>query len=162
MNKFLSIFALAFATLMLSSFTQPNEGLDWKDFNEGYAKAKKEKKIALIDAYTEWCGWCKKMDRDTYANAGIAEKIKKNFVPIKFNPELDQQYTLDGKTYSGMELLSILSNRQQSGYPTTFFIITTTKKILIEVGYQNATQFAITLDKMVAAANGSGELVPEK
>ncbi len=151
MKKILFAFAMSGLLIFSGSFTKPLEELKWYDFNEGYQKAKKNKKIALIDTYTDWCGWCKKMDRDTYTKSQIIEKINKNFVPIKFNPEIkDIRYTLDGKEYSGMELLSVISNKQQSGYPTTFFIITKKNRVMIEVGYQDATQFSATLDKILA------------
>ncbi|MBI3233120.1 MAG: DUF255 domain-containing protein [Bacteroidetes bacterium] len=148
-------FSIAMSGLLIigGSFTKPAEELQWLGFTEGYAKAKKLKKIALIDTYTEWCGWCKKMDRDTYTNSAIISKVNKEFVPIKFNPEIkDVKYTLDGKEYTGFELLSVISNKQQSGYPTTFFI-TKKNRVMIEVGYQDATQFSATLDKIIAENN---------
>jgi thiol:disulfide interchange protein len=65
--------------LMLTSFAPPQKPaqhveLTWYGWNEGYAKALKEGKIVLVDAYTDWCGWCKKMDRDTYTNPTIIKK----------------------------------------------------------------------------------------
>ncbi len=151
MKNILFVIAMSGLLVFSGSFKKPTEELKWYDFNEGYQKAKKSKKIALIDTYTDWCGWCKKMDRDTYTKSQIIEKINKNFVPIKFNPEIkDVRYTLEGKEYTGMELLSVISNKQQSGYPTTFFIITKKNRVMIEVGYQDATQFSATLDKILA------------
>ncbi|MGC6414302.1 MAG: DUF255 domain-containing protein, partial [Bacteroidia bacterium] len=46
------------------------EGVTWYNFTDGYNKAVKEGKIILIDAYTDWCGWCKVMDKKTYTDAG--------------------------------------------------------------------------------------------
>lgn len=125
--------------------------LHWMNFNEGYSIAKKNKKIALIDTYTDWCGWCKKMDRDTYTNPEVISKINKHFIPIKFNPEIrDVKYNLEGKEYTGFELHSIISNRHQSGYPTTYFIITKKNRVMIEEGYQDPKNFLATLDKIIA------------
>ena len=106
----------------------------------------------MIDCYTEWCGWCKKMDRDTYSDPEIQKKIYANFVPIKLNPELNQSYTLDGKQYNGEQLLKLLSNNRLSGYPTIIFIIPDGKANLIElsVGYSDATQFNKVLDDIKA------------
>jgi thioredoxin-related protein len=151
MKLFKSITLLSIAILAFSSFTfKADEKVKWYDFNEGVTKAKSEKKIALIDAYTAWCGWCKRMDRDTYTNANIISKIEKNFVPIKFNPEIEGvTYELQGKTYNGYQLLSLLANHQQTGYPTTFFILTKKNRIMIEPGYQDPTKFETTLEKVV-------------
>lgn len=128
--------------------------LEWKTWNEGFPLAIKKKKIALVDTYTSWCYWCKKMDRDTYSDPKIIEKIKENFIPIKFNPEdKDTKFELEGKQYTGFELLNILSNKQPTGYPTTYFILPG-KKILIEVGYLDVATFSQTLDKIIAQKDG--------
>src|SRR5688572_14422721 len=82
--KNLILIALVVPLLTLS-FT-PTEDIKWENWNDGYSKAVKQKKIALVDCYTDWCGWCKRMDKDTYAKEDIAKKINKHFVPIKFNP----------------------------------------------------------------------------
>ncbi len=136
--------------------TTDNSGVDkkitWLDFNAGYAKAKSEKKIALIDCYTDWCYWCKRLDKDTYTDLSVIETVNKNFVAIKFNPEkTDIKYEIDGKSYSGMELLSILSNGQSSGYPTTFFIGTKGNNMLAPFeGYAGPADFLKTLQEKVS------------
>ena len=150
MKSFKVLVLLAFY-FCVTSF-KPTEDLKWMGWNEGYEMAKKKKKIAMIDCYTEWCGWCKRMDKDTYSDAGIQKKIYDNFIPIKLNPELNQTYTLDGKQYNGQQLLSILSNNQISGYPTIIFIIPNgkTNSIELSVGYSTAVQFHKVLDDMKA------------
>ncbi len=151
--KSLKIFALIALYFASTSFTfKPATDLKWMAWNEGYALAKKKKKIAMIDCYTEWCGWCKRMDKDTYSDESIQKKIYENFIPIKLNPELNQTYTLDGKQYNGQQLLALLSNNQISGYPTIIFIIPNGKANTIElsVGYSTAVQFHKVLDDMKA------------
>ncbi|MGB0432557.1 MAG: thioredoxin family protein, partial [Bacteroidia bacterium] len=107
----------------LLAFRYPsNNELKWYDWNEGYEIAKKKNKIILVDAYTDWCGWCKKMDKDTYAKKNVISYINKHFVPIKFNPELKGQYNVSGNNLTPRELLGNLSGGQNVGYPTTFFL----------------------------------------
>nr|MBP7512354.1 DUF255 domain-containing protein [Bacteroidia bacterium] len=80
---------VAFTIFFMSSFTKTKDDeLKWYKWNEGYPVAQKDGKLILVDAYTDWCGWCKKMDRDTYSNPDIIKKLNKHFVVIKFNPEL--------------------------------------------------------------------------
>jgi uncharacterized protein YyaL (SSP411 family) len=141
---------LPMLTLSFTPADTPTEDVKWQNWNDGYSKAVKNKKIALIDCYTDWCGWCKKMDKDTYAKEDIARKINKYFVPIKFNPELAIQYELNGKMYSGRELLAMLSNNQSSGYPTTYFILTKKNRIIIEPGYKDSENFSRILDNVIA------------
>ena len=151
MKKISFVLFLAFITIT-NSF-KPAAEIKWLGFNEGYALAKKNKKIMLIDTYTEWCGWCKRMDRDTYAKSEIAELINKDFVAIKFNPEVNATYTFEGKTYKGTELASVISDNQISGYPTTIFIQPKTVKKKVIVGYKNAEQMQGELSAAIAELN---------
>ena len=152
MKKIITIFICFLSLGIHFSFApdRSNEELIWEEWNKGYPRAVKEKKIVLVDAYTDWCGWCKKMDRDTYTNPDIIKKINKHFVPIKFNPEVTQTYFVDGNSYSNFELLSMLTRNQRTGYPTTFFIITTKRTLFVNPGYEDPTKFSATLDRIIA------------
>ena len=67
--------------------------LQWFEYVEGYNKAKAENKILLVDAYTDWCGWCKVMDRETYTNAEVIAALNQDFVCVKFNPEVEMTHS---------------------------------------------------------------------
>ena len=146
-------FILALTFIILTNSFKPAAEIKWLGFNEGYKLAKKHKKIMLIDTYTEWCGWCKRMDRDTYEKSEIAELVNKDFVAIKFYPEVAATYTFQGKTYSGNELAGVISDNQISGYPTTVFIQPKTIKKKIFVGYRNADQMKVELSAAITELN---------
>lgn len=137
------IIGLSFALfLVFSSFTA-NEEIKWMDFNKGYELAKKKNKIMLIDVYTDWCGWCKRMDKDTYAKPNIISAVNSDYIPVKFNPEqTGVTYSFEGKTYNGEQLAGVISNYQITGYPTTIFLYPKARKSEIVVGYKNAEQMA--------------------
>ncbi|MBI1222806.1 MAG: DUF255 domain-containing protein [Bacteroidetes bacterium] len=131
---------------------QQQPELKWEGWNSGYKRGISENKIILVDAYTDWCGWCKKMDRETYSDPEIIKKINKHFVAIKFNPELNQTYYIDTTAYTGRELHAMLSKEYRTGYPTTYFILPQNNKLFINPGYEDPQRFSETLDKMVAEA----------
>lgn len=134
---------------LVATSMKPSEEIKWMGFNEGYALAKKKGKIMLVDVYTEWCGWCKRMDRDAYAKPEIAEIVGKDYVAIKFNPEIEGvTYTFEGKSYTGPQLAGVISNNQLNGYPTTIFINPKAKKTEIVVGYKNAEQLRPILEDL--------------
>lgn len=142
----LSIFVLsAFAFTLSESETE----LNWYKFNDGFVKANADNKIALIDAYTDWCGWCKRMDKTTYSAKEVVDKINENFVPIKFNPELKGQYFVGSDTFTGPQLLAALSQNKHSGYPTTYFYLPGKKMIFQYPGYMDANSFNKVLDEMI-------------
>jgi len=127
--------------------------LKWYDWNEGVIKARNEGKIALIDTYTDWCHWCKVMDKNTYTNEAVIALINRDFVPIKFNPELDKKYINGSDTLSGRELLGALSGGNASGYPTTYFYLTKKNLLYAEAGYIEPVAFETKLKNMVAEHN---------
>lgn len=135
---------------VLVGFKADNQKVDWNSWNEGYQKGLKTDKAILVDVYTDWCGWCKKMDKTTYSNGEVINKIDKHFVPIKFNPEEDKTYTIDGREVNGPELLKIISNGKHNGYPSTYFLFPEIRKIQGISGYKGPKAFKKTLDKMIA------------
>ena len=77
------------------------------------------------------------MDRESYNNPTIQQKLAKNFVAIKINPELSAtNRTLSGKY--GVR-----------GYPNIFFLDGDGNVVGKLGGYLPMTQFAGVLDKML-------------
>lgn len=58
------------------------------DFREAVQKAKSENKLLMVDAYTEWCGWCKVMDKKTFSQPNVGEYVNPRFVSIKIDMEM--------------------------------------------------------------------------
>jgi len=99
-------------------------------FGEGLNAAKKEHKLVIVDIYTDWCGWCKKMDREAYSDAGIQKIINDNFIYVKLNAEGNGVNKYNGKSYTDGELAEYF---QVTGYPTTVFL--DSKGKVIEFNY---------------------------
>ena len=59
------------------------EKVQWYSVEEGFKRAQSEGKYVIMDVYTDWCGWCKKMDADTYNNETVSEYLNAHFVLIK-------------------------------------------------------------------------------
>lgn len=130
--------------------------VNWMTLEQALEKSKTEKRKIFVDVYTDWCGWCKRMDSTTFVNPAVAKYLNENYYPVKFNAEQQQDITFNGKVYkfkkSGMrghhELAAEWLNNRLS-FPTTVFLDENQQLIQPIPGYQDAT-------KMEAIANYFG------
>lgn len=163
MKAFLnSIGLLAFVVLWVSctasavnSSAPSAEGMQWQQWSNAYPNALNDKKIIIVDLYTDWCGWCKVMDRETYGKKSVQNAINNGFVAVKLNPETQGvKYQFEGKEYSGQELVQVLVNGRVQGYPTTLFVLPN-RKVLSQAGYLKDTEFIQLLNEVSAQAKGT-------
>lgn len=119
------------------------ENIFTDDFNTALATAKKEKKPVFIDFYTDWCGWCKKMDKETYTDPGIQKQIKEGWVAMKIDAEDDSKKgTFNGKSMTHREISQFFKVK---GYPSFLFIDKDGKPVTVESGYFQKQDFALVL-----------------
>jgi thioredoxin-related protein len=116
--------------------------LQWYSFEQGLAEAKKTNKKMLVDVYTDWCGWCKKMDADTYSNSTVVSYLQEKYVVVKLNAESSSRLSYQGKQYTERELAGEFG---VSGYPTTLFFKSDGSTITGAPGYYGAADFKTVL-----------------
>lgn len=90
-----------FTALMLapaSAFAQKS-AINWITIEEAEKLNKENPRKIMVDVYTDWCGWCKKMDSETFTHPVIAEIINKHYYAVKLNAEGTDEITFNGTTY---------------------------------------------------------------
>ena len=150
MKRLLFGAAFAFVGLLITGMkSHPDEKVvQWMTFEEAIKKSKIEKRKIFIDVYTDWCGWCKVMDKNTFSEAHVAKILNEEFYPVKFNAEQRENVDFNGTTFKFVasgnngyhELAAALLNNKLS-YPTVVFLDEEFKMIQPLAGYLKAEEF---------------------
>ncbi len=131
----------------LASFAPPRpaaEGINWLTIEEAEALSEKEPRKILMDVYTDWCGWCKKMDKTTFADEKVAKYVNENFYAVKLKADSNDKVTFKGKEYSKGELAQAF---RVTGYPTIVFFDQSFTKFQPVSGYRGANDFLALLEQ---------------
>lgn len=128
--------------------------IKWVDFEEAAALNEKKPKKIFLDMYTDWCGWCKKMDQSTFLNPVIVDYMNKNFYAVKFNAERKDTVAYKGKDYvntnptgqrASHQLAQVVLNGRMS-YPSFAFMDEDMNMITVVPGYRKAPEFEAILN----------------
>jgi thioredoxin-related protein len=140
---------LLITALMVGMKPSPREGaVKWMTFEEAVEKSKLEKRKIFIDVYTDWCGWCKVMDKETFSEPEVAKILNEKFYPVKFNAEQRENVEFNGTTFKFVpsggkgyhELAAALLNNKLS-YPTVVFLNEEFAMIQPLPGFQKPEEF---------------------
>ena len=137
MKSFIIMLVFLLTTTLTSAGDKAAE-LKWRKFDEGFAEAKKTNKKIMLDVYTDWCGWCKRLDKDVYANEKIMAYLNAKYVSIKLNAESKSMVTYKDTAYSEIQMARLLG---VTGYPAIVFFESSSDPITMLGGYVAPEKF---------------------
>ena len=141
-----ALFLAALAALPALGAARPGAAAagapEWRTWNDGLKQAGAAKRPVIVDVYTDWCGWCRRMDRDVYARREISDYLRQKFVTIRLNAEARDAAHYEGREYTSQDLAQRF---RVSGYPTTIFLRSTGEHMANVPGYVPADRFLLLL-----------------
>jgi len=147
MNKFITV--LTVLIIAINGFSQNTGEIKWYTFEEALELNAQNPKLIFIDVYTEWCGWCKKMDAATFKEPYIAKYMNDKYYCVKLDAEGKEPINYMGKEYtnpnpdgrrSTHQIAALLLQNKMS-YPSYVFMNEQSKVLTVVKGFITDDKF---------------------
>ncbi len=135
---------------LFTGFTSHAQKVQWLSWEEAVqlSQTDAQPKKMFIDVYTDWCGWCKKMDKDTFQNPEVAAYMQDNFYMVKLDAEGKEPIKFQGQTFKfvpsgrrGYHEFAAALLQGKMSYPTVVFLDEELKMLSPVPGYQKVKPF---------------------
>lgn len=123
--------------------------IKWYTWEEAIELTESNPKKIFVDIYTNWCHFCKKMDKTTFTEPEVISYINENFYPVKFNAEQTESVMFNDKEFTyyveegkkkGVHLLAYALLDGRLGFPAFVTLDETFARIMISPGYKMGPQ----------------------
>jgi thioredoxin-related protein len=136
--------------LVFSGLNVQAQDINWISWEEAVelSKTDAQPKKIFVDVYTDWCGWCKKMDQNTFQNPEVSKYMQDNFYMVKMDAEGKDPIEYQGKTFKyvpsgrrGYHELAAALLQGKMSYPTVVFLDEELNMLSPVPGYQQVDPF---------------------
>jgi thioredoxin-related protein len=143
---------LSIGIILISLNAMGQEKIKWYTIDEAIQLARQEPRIIVIDVFTDWCGWCKRMDATTFSDPGVVDMMNSNFYPVKLNAEGKEDIVIGDRTFKfvenggrGYHEMAAVVTRGRLSYPTISYVDAQGKVLEAAPGYKPPEQFRVYL-----------------
>ena len=150
-NFFSLILITVFFTLLIGETTFAEEvkttdskEIKWYVYDEGLKLAKESNKQIVIDFTAKWCGWCKKMERETFIDPQVVKTMNESFIAVRVDGDSHKKLDIDGYKITEQQLTK--QEFRVTGFPAFWFLESDGTKIGPIKGYKPAEQFLEALN----------------
>ena len=91
----------------------------WVPLENGVKNVEGSKRYLFVSVYTDWCGYCKKLNAVTFKSAPVVAELDKNFESVRLNAESEAVVMWKGKKMSSRALAT---HWGVEGFPTLLFL----------------------------------------
>ena len=124
--------------------------INWMTFEEAVKLNETAPKKIFIDVFTDWCGWCKKMDQTTFKDPDVIAYMNENYYAVKFDAESNDTIVFSGYTFvneggrngrKGTHQLAAALLQGKLSYPSYVFMDEKNQLLTVAPGYMEAKDF---------------------
>ena len=142
--------------LLMVAFNLQAQDITWMSWEQAVAANAKQPKKIFVDVYTDWCGWCKRMDITTFKDPAVVTLMNDKFYAVKLNAEQKEsifwrdtefKWTAGGR--GGMNKLAFDILDGKMSFPSFVMLDEEFNRIVISPGYKES---AAMLKEMKFAA----------
>ncbi|MBR6774984.1 MAG: DUF255 domain-containing protein [Bacteroidales bacterium] len=152
MKRFSIILAVIGLVTLSNLNAQENttDKIKWISFEEAVKLNETTPKKIIIDVYTEWCGWCTKMDQTTFIDPSVVKYINENYHAVKLDAEQTEPIEFMGHTFvnqnpngmrKGTHQLAQALLQGKMSYPSYVFMNEKNQVLTVVPGYAQAQEF---------------------
>lgn len=140
------VFVLVSLLLAIVSSQAQKHEIEWLTFEELEKRMAEQPRQVIIDLYTDWCSWCKVMDKKTFGHEEVAKYISDHYYAVRFNAESKQPVTFNGKTYQykpeiGLHELAAELMMGKRSFPCIVFMEKNMMSVFPITGYFKVAEF---------------------
>lgn len=142
-------YILLIVLVMTGISVQAQEKIQWLTLSEAIDLNRTEPRKFMVDVYTDWCGWCKRMDANTFSDEEIARYVNEHYYAVKFNAEMKESVTLGDRTYHfvdqgrrGYHEIAAILTKGRLSYPTIVYLDEELRHLEVEPGYKTPEQLS--------------------
>lgn len=148
-----AVFALVACWLVFSfAKVKPTEKekINWISIQDMNVKMKTDPRPVIIDLYTNWCYWCKMMDKKTYSNSKVISYINSHFYAVKLNAETKDTIVWNNNKYEfnsnyKVNDFALFVTQQQLVFPSTVIFPVTNETPAAIPGFMNPKEIEVIL-----------------
>ncbi len=138
-----------FIVFGLAQKTEAQETVNWMSLEEAEQNLAHEQKKIFVYMYTDWCGWCRRMERETFSDPTIISYLNKHYYAVKFDAERSDTLFFKGRNFvnqnpgkqrSYHELAQALQRGRMS-FPSVVFLNEMMNGINVVPGFQTPAKF---------------------
>lgn len=131
-----NISLLLISIFIITASFAGNDNFIKEDWEKARKLSEKENKILFVDFYTDWCGWCTVMDKNTFQDSATAIFMNENFILLKVDAEKGVGVDLSKKY-------------RLTAFPSFMFFSPDGKVIKKVMGYKDPKGFKEVMDEVL-------------